>query len=140
MLGVQLWLAISAPPTATAASKGSTSVATKRTQNGAGNAEEQRGLANDAAGKIALTRATAELQGVDAMNTSSNEENPVNLSAANVVIGNPAQKEILNHRLELQAQFNTMGAFEYLKFHNIDIEIIKNILFAGIVHSSTLQH
>lgn len=51
-----------------------------------------------------------------------------------------AQSEILKHGLELQTKFNTMCAFEYLRFRNIDTEIIERTLFAAIAPSNNVPH
>lgn len=42
------------------------------------------------------------------------------------------QNEILKYGLELQAKFNTMCAFEHLKFRGVNLNIIAKTLFAAI--------
>ncbi len=39
-----------------------------------------------------------------------------------------AQRSIVNQGLDIQAEFNTMCAFEYLKAHDIDADVIERVL------------
>lgn len=49
-----------------------------------------------------------------------------------VVSERATQNEILKYGLELQAKFNTMCAFEHLKFREINLDVIAETLFAAI--------
>ncbi len=43
-----------------------------------------------------------------------------------------AQKNIVNHGLDVQAEFNTVCAVEYLKSYDIDAEVIERVLLKDL--------